>query len=384
MHWGLILTGAGGVGLIGFALRDAFEAVIVPRRLNGRFRFSRLYFRGFWPVWRGVAGRLRDARRRETTLSQFGPASMLLLFALWGVMLVVGFALLYWSLGWPQPALMGAGASPLELGRMWSDLYLSGALLVTFGADAGVPHTALSRMLAIGEGGLGLAFVAMIISYLPVLYTAFAQREVSIAMLDARAGSPPSASELLRRHGGDTGRLERYLAEWERWAAQLLESHVSYPALAYFRSQHVNQSWLSALTTVLDACALLLATSEEVCIRQAELTFAIARHAVVDLAQGFIRELPRAMPDRLPAAELAALQAQLAAAGWRLRQDAASAAELARLRRMYEPHVWGMARHLRLEPARWLGHPETPDNWQRSPWERPATRWRGGTGERHF
>ncbi|MGH3184835.1 MAG: hypothetical protein ACRDOE_23410, partial [Streptosporangiaceae bacterium] len=193
-----------------------------------------------------------------------------------------------------------------------------------------------------------------------------------IAMLDARAGSPPSASELLRRHAGNLDQLEIYLAEWERWSAQLLESHISYPVLAYFRSQHVNQSWLAALTTLLDACSLLMAGSQAGCSRQAQRTFAMARHAIVDLAQIFIRELPDKIPDRLPEDELAALAKMLAAAGLPLVLKPEQVERLRELRQQYEPHVYAIARYLMLEPPHWMGDPAARDNWQRTPWDRPA------------
>ena len=112
---------------------------------------------------------------------------------------------------------------------------------------------------------------------------------MSISLLDARAGSPPTAAELMRRHSyqGAESDLSMLLVEWERWSAELLESHISYPLLCYFRSQHTNQSWISALTAMLDASALLIAGVRGHEARQAQLTFAMARHAVVDLAQIF-------------------------------------------------------------------------------------------------
>jgi hypothetical protein len=133
----------------------------------------------------------------------------------------------------------------------------------------------------------------VVISYLPVLYSAFSRREASISLLDARAGSPSSAVELLRRHRaeGSFDDLNRLLSEWERWSAELLESHLSYPVLCYFRSQHDNQSWLRALTTVLDTCALVIVGVKDAPVWQARMTFAIARHAV-DIAQVF-RTAPR-------------------------------------------------------------------------------------------
>ena len=104
---------------------------------------------------------------------------------------------------------------------------------------------------------MGFGFLALIIGYVPIIYQAFSRRESNISLLDARAGSPSSATEMLRRHYR-TQRLEellQFLRKWEQWCATLLESHLSYPVLTYYRSQHERQSWLAALTTVLDTCA---------------------------------------------------------------------------------------------------------------------------------
>ena len=391
-------AGLAGLALVIFVLRDAFETMILPRRLNGRLRVSRLFFQAAWPLWAGAAGRFHHPRRRESALSTFGPLSMLLLFALWAVALIGGFALIFWSLGSPLQTL-----EPIR--GLGMDVYLSGVMLLTLGLGSAVPHTGLSRILAVSEGGLGLGFLAIIISYLPVLYSGFSSREASIAMLDARAGSPPTASELLCRHASSLSQLGAYLSEWERWSAQLLESHISYPVLGYFRSQHLNQSWLSALTALLDTCALLLAANDNgaasprrtsgedssacaVCTRQAQLTSAIARHAVVDLAQIYARGEPRSLPDRLDAGELAALRRRLAEVAMPLQLDAESVERLSELRRLYEPHVVAIGARLRLNIPPWVGDVNAADNWQRSPWDRSPSsalgRLRRDPVERHF
>lgn len=373
-----------GTVLVLVVLRDAFETMILPRRLNSRLRFTQTYYRSVWPLWSAAARRAFTGRRRESALSLFGPFSMLGLFVLWAVALILGFALVYYGLGSPLQT-----TEPLH--GMSMDLYLSGSLFLTLGLGGVVPHGDLSRVMAICEGGMGFGFVAVIISYLPVLYSGFSNREANISMLDARAGSPPSASELLRRHAGSLDQLEIYLAEWERWSAQLLESHISYPVLAYFRSQHVNQSWVAALTTLLDACALLMSGSEGGCSRQAKLTFAMARHAVVDLAQIFIHSLPENMPERLSNAELEELSGLLASAGLPLVLKREQVERLQELRKLYEPHVIGISRHLMLEPPRWIGDAAARDNWQRSPWDRPPAprfhrvrRASKAVGDRHF
>lgn len=351
-----------GVLLIVSVLRDAFETMILPRRLNQRFRLTRLYYRGFWPVWRGLGRRIRNRSRREYLLSWFGPMSLLVLFGLWAVGLMAGFALMDQGLGSP---LAAAGAR----GGFGGNLFASGVTFLTMNLGTATPPPGAARPLAVLEGGLGLGFIAVIISYLPVLYAGFSAREANITMLDAHAGSPPSASELLVRGAGSIEQLRAYLHDWERWSAQLLESQISYPVLGYFRSQHVNQSWLAALTALLDACALILAGAEGECARQARLTFAMARHAVVDLAQIFVRELPPHIPERLPAEDLARLRAQLDAAGLHLRLDEDGAARLRRLRHLYEREAFAISRHLLLEVPPWIGDPHAPDNWERSPWQ---------------
>jgi hypothetical protein len=175
---------------------------------------------------------------------------------------------------------------------------------------------------------MGFAFLGVVIGYIPVVYSSFSRREIQISMLDARAGSPPSAAELLVRLAGrtedpgmDQKVLDDVLRGWERWSAELLESQISYPVLSFFRSQHSNQSWLGALTTMLDVTSLVLTGIEGVHPGQAKLTFAMARHAAVDLAQVVNARHDPLAPDRLPDEEYEALLATLAAAGLKLRSD---------------------------------------------------------------
>ena len=351
-----------GATLLGAVLRDAFETIILPRRVSRRFRITRLFYRGTWLPWRATARRL-PAKRREAFLSVYGPLSLLALLSLWAGGIVLAFGMLQWAAGSGvalQDATPGFGA----------DLYLSGTTFFTLGLGDVVPRTPLAKALTVTESGLGFAFLAIVIGYLPVIYQAFSRREGAIALLDARAGSPPTAAELLWRHRADDQRdaLRELLREWERWAADVLESHLSYPVLAFFRSQHNNQSWLAALTTILDASALVMVGLEGWCMRQAELTFAMARHTVVDLAQVF--STPPAAPpqERLPTDELARLRARLASGGLQLR-DTQMVERLAELRGMYEPYVAALAAYLAAPLPPWQRKVERPDNWQTSAWD---------------
>jgi hypothetical protein len=219
---------------------------------------------------------------------------------------------------------------------------------------------------------MGFGFLALVIGYLPALNQTFARREVSISLLDARAGSPPTACEMLRRHGHERGldALRQLLHEWEQWSAEFLEGHLSYPVLAYFRSQHDNQSWLGALTAVLDTSALVMAGVEGICERQAELTFAMARHAVVDLSLVFKTQPREPRQDRLPPDKLDELRALLNANGLKLRESKEAGRKLAELRWIYEPYIHALATYFRVAVPPWIIRESRPDNWQASVWER--------------
>jgi hypothetical protein len=252
-------------------------------------------------------------------------------------------------------------------------LYLSATSFVTLGLGDVIPRSGPERLLTDLEAGTGFGFLAIVIAYLPVLYGAFSRREVDIALLDARASSPPSVGALLQRLGGceDLGDLYDVLRQYERWSAELLESHLSYPTLMYYRSQHDRQSWLAALTTVLDTCAFLIATVPESRVTyQARLTFAMARHAAIDLALVFDTPPTPPDPDRLPPEDLVHLRALLKAAGMTLKTNPESDARLNELRRLYEPFVNALSRSLALSLPAWLPNPDLPDNWQTSAWDR--------------
>src|SRR5438445_2896699 len=345
----LLLALAGGV-LICVVLLDAFETVVLPRRATRRLRLARLVFRSTWQLWSAPArGRWHSGERRETYLSYYGPFALLLLIGVWSTGLVGGFALLLWGLG-AQMAATGGDAG------VGTALYGSGTTFFTLGLGDVLPHTALGRLLVVLEAGMGFAFLGLIISYMPVLNQAFSQREVNVSLLDARAGSPPSAAELLRRHAGEdfTLALAQVLLEWERWSAELLESHLSYPLLAYYRSQHEEQSWLAGLTTILDVAALILVGIDSAPTRPARLAFAMARHAAADLSH-ILGARPRtAAPERLAAADLVHLRAVLAQAGVSLREGPEADRMLAHLRQMYEPFLRAFADRLVMPLPAWL------------------------------
>jgi hypothetical protein len=352
--------------LIGVVFLDAFEAMLLPRRVRHGYRLSRLFYRTTWGLWGAMACRLPAGRWRHALLSTFGPVSLLGLIGVWAVGLIAGFALLHWSIG---TALSVEGKIDHSFGTY---LYFSGVTFFTLGYGDLVPVGDLARVLSVVQAGLGFGFLAVVISYLPVLYQAFSRREITISLFDARAGSPPSAGELLRRlaEAHSLASVGPLLAEWERWAAELLESQLSFPVLSFYRSQHDNESWVAALTTILDTSALLIAGSDGPDSHQARLTFAMARHAAVDLGLGFHKPPVAPTSDRLPAADLARLRESLGQAGMTFCDSAAAVKVLVELRGLYEPFVNALAIHFRFELPTFLPAKPPVDNWQTSPWMR--------------
>src|SRR5579872_2452872 len=365
------------VGILGLLLMfatlwETFESIILPRRVTRRFRVARLFYQITWTVWSAINGRIHSKKLRESHLSYYGPLSLLMLFAVWAFALIMAFAMLHWAAG--SSLNVSEGAATFR-----TDLYLSGTTFFTLGLGDVTPRSTLARVITVAEGGMGFGFLAIVISYLPTMYTAFSQRELNISLLDARAGSPPTAGELLRRHSHAQGfnALRRYLEEWEIWCAQLMESHLSYPVLCYFRSQHDNQSWLAAFTAVLDVSALLIAYGEGSAQWQSKLTFAIARHAVVDLAE-VLRVPPLPPPhDRLPAKDVVQVRNLLVECRASTKCGEAGDQKLNELRKMYEPYLNGLSARLLMPLPTWGVGRKFVENWKRTAWGRISS----GPGE---
>lgn len=358
-----ILGFAAGLLVVAVILWDAFEAVVLPRRVARRLRLVAIVIRTTWRFWARAGLRRPPGNRRETFLSYYGPLTLILLLVIWAGGLIVGFALLHWGLG-------SSLVDPQGRASFLTDLYFSGTNFFTIGLGDVSPRGWGSRAVTVVEGGVGFAFLALVIGYLPIFYQEFSRREMRVTMLDGWAGSPPTAGALLFRLGRDKSltAISKFLEDWEVWCGDLLESHLSYPILAYFRSQHSNQSWLAGLTAVLDVCALVLSGVEDAPRHAAQRTFAMARHTVVDLCQVFAVAPRPPEQDRLPAEAFARLEAMLARGGVTVRDGPKAATALAHLRHMYEPYVGALSALLRMPLPTWLPAPEARDNWERSPW----------------
>lgn len=363
-----VFIGILGLTLLLAILWDAFETVILPRHVRRAYRIARLFYRNAWRVCYLTATHIRSPKRREGYLGYFGPLSLLLLIGLWAIALVTAFAMMQWSAG-------SALSSPGSPSTFRTDLYYSGTTFFTLGLGDITPQTPVARVLSVVEAGTGFGFLALIIAYLPTLYGAFSQREVNISLLDARAGSPPTASELLRRHGTERihNGLAHYLRDWEIWSGQLMETHLSYPFLCFFRSQHDNQSWIAAFTAILDTCTLLIAYGEGETKWQAQLTFAICRHAVADLAQ--ILYIDSRMPEvnRLSAQDLPKVRRLVADCGVATSAELELGdAKLEELRLLYEPYLNGLSQLLLMPLPSW--GVEAPVHSENTVWGRITSR----------
>ncbi len=356
-----------GVALILIILWDAFETIILPRRVTRRLRLTTLFYESVWGPWSRLLRSMRNRKKREKYLGMFGPLSLLLLLALWAAGLMFGYAILLWAIS----AQLNVSPATTTFGTY---LYLSGVTFFTLGYGDITPVLPLGRALIVLEAATGFALLAIVIGYLPVLYQAFSRREANIALLDARAGSPASAAEMLRRYSaaGQMDDLDRVLHEWERWSAELLESHLSYPVLCYFRSQHDNQSWLASMTTILDTCSLVLVGVEGMPKWQAQLTFAMARHAVVDISQIFkaAPSAPESCLTRLLPGDLERIREILASNRADLRDGEDGEAKLTELRLMYEPYVCTLSEMLLMTLPPWIVGSDAIDNWKTSAWGR--------------
>jgi hypothetical protein len=365
-----ILAAIFGIVIICVVLLDAFETVVLPRRVTRHFRLTAWFYRRTWIPWRAAARRIKTFSRQQGFLGYFGPLSLITLLVFWATTLILGFALVQFGIGEHEQL----SREPITFGRL---VYHSGQTFFTLGYGDILPTSPLARGLSVIEAGMGFAFLGVVIGYLPVVYGSFSRREIQISMLDARAGSPPTASELLVRLAGSSENpaidqlvLDGVLQDWERWSAELLESHISYPVLSFFRSQHSNQSWLGALLTMLDVTSLLLTGIEGIHPGQARLTFAMARHAAVDLAQVVNARYDPLEAERLTDGDFDTLRQTLAAAGLKLRAGDDARQKLKKLRSMYEPYVHSTARNLMITLPPWQLPAKIRDNWQSGPWDR--------------
>jgi hypothetical protein len=337
-----------GLLLLVVTLLDVFRTMVMPRAARGRFRLTRVLFLAIWRPWRWIGVRQKTPAARERILSVAAPLTLFILLAAWAVLAIVAYGLILWS----QAFVHGVHG-----GSSFGDtVYFSGTSFFTIGFGDLVA-TGWTRAVVVIEGATGLGLIAVVIAYLPVLYQSFNRREVGIMMLDARAGSPPSGPELLLRSKkrGAHADTERLFEEWERWAADVLETHLSYPLLAFFRSPHDNTSWVTSLGAVLDAATLVIAAIDHDS-DPAELLYATGTHAVEDLWRYF------RLPERPPAIardEFETVLDDLEAFGTPLLDRDTAWSRFSELRSAYGGRLDALAVQVAAPPAQWIGDRST-------------------------
>jgi hypothetical protein len=352
-----VIAGIFGLALLLVAVVDAFRAVVVARHAHSLPTITRMFYRVTWAPFAMGARLIGSEQRRESYLGIYGPLSLLLLLGLWAGSVIAAFAMLQWCVGFP------ADGGP---SRIAQEIYFSAATFFTLGAS--VAPNMVSKFLIVIEAGFGFTFLGLVIGYLPVLYQSFSSRELRILLLDARAGSPPSAIQFFLRRGSDSTELRERLADWEEWALDLLQNHLSYPMLAYYRSQHANQSWLAALTTVIDVSALTMLSTDDDLKHQAGFTFAAGRHALVHTASIFGLAPQNPQLDRLSSEDFSQLCSLLSGDPAPLRVERIAQAELAQLRSMYEPYANALGAYFLMTLPPWIADERVSDNWQISAW----------------
>lgn len=234
--------------LIVGAVLDAANTLVSTRLQVGRYWPTEIFYRAIWPLW-GAFRHVKDDRRREIVLSAFAPASLIGMLMIWVVAEILGWSIVWW-------VLRESFAPPFS---DFSDaVYFSGVTFFTIGFGEIVPATGVARPLTLLEAFGGLGTLALVIGYLPALYAAYSDRETQLLMLDDLTGDRIQPISLIesRVANGELDRLYAFFGEWERWTAHVLETHTSYPMLALFRSQHLGQSWVTALGVVVDAAAI--------------------------------------------------------------------------------------------------------------------------------
>jgi len=335
-----------GIAVVFYVLNDVFQSVVVPRPTPARYRLTRWVVRPGWRAWRLIGLRTRSSGERERLLGVYAPLVVVVLLLLWLSGLVFGYGLIFDGLRNQLHPLVRDFPTAL---------YFAGTSVLTIGFGDFVATSGVARLLALTAGGTGLGTIALAISFLFSLYGSFQRREILIVTLDARAGAPPSGVNLLETMAklGMIDDLPRFFAEWEKWAAEVLDSHMAYPVLAYFRSSHDNESWVSALGAVLDATTLVTTTVRDGPHGPAKMMFAMGRHLVEDLARFF-----RIESDHDPGVEryeFDQARERLAAAGWSLLGPEESWVAFSRLRAQYAVALNNMAKWWAAPPTQWIG-----------------------------
>ena len=331
--------------IVAVVLHDVFTAVVVPRPTFRPLSPAALLRRSTWAVWRAIGIRTSNSDRRERFLGVYAPLLLITTLLMWILGEVLGFGLVVHALG-----------SELKQEPTIADaFYAAGSALETLGTGDVIVTGPLLRAVFVVAAVIGLGTVAMVITLLFSLYAHFQERESGVVTLDARAGAPPSGVTLLETYLrlDMTDLLATTFSEWELWSARVLDSHLAYPILAYFRSSHDNESWISALGAVLDAAVLVVTTVEEVPKGPALMMAEIGNHLVEDL--GHWLHLEETGEVGVERQEYDEARSRLRAVGYILGPADPAWEKFSQIRGRYAYRLNNLARYWATPPAQWIG-----------------------------
>jgi hypothetical protein len=336
-------------------LWDGFATIILPRTVAPMRRLSGRFYKWSWSLWAAVGRRIRRRELCLIFLAVYGPLSIVILLVLWGGLIIVAFALIYLGLG---PRFQAAAGS-VGFGTLF---YLSASTFLTLGLGDVTSTDPIARLFILLEVGSGYMFLALIITYMPVLHQSYEAREVGNLLIHSRAGRPPGAIKLLRRYSGSdrAEALQGNLREAERWMAEVLQSHLSHPVLSVYRAQHWGQSWLVSLTTVLDSCALLIAGGDGLPAAQARITYRMGLRLLKDLTAALSLTVDPRCPGRLSTADLPALLAAVRGSDLPLTLKPGAATQVLRLVRRYDVYLVTLSASLVIPLPSWVQPREAP------------------------
>lgn len=351
LHALLMLT---GVVLVVASLNDVFQSVIVPRAVGRRLRPSHYTSRGMWRAWPAIARRVHphDEEAREDFLAVFAPVNLVGTLMLWSLLLVLGYGLFFYAL---RDDVHPHLNSPVDA------FYFAGTSFFTIGFGDFVGATGWTRLISLAAGASGFGVISTTTAYLFALFGSFQQREQFVVTVGARAGSPPSGVGMLAvaAHSETLAELPSVMREAQKWCASILETHLAYPILAYFRSSHDYESWIGTLGTLLD-CAVLMMTTVECNPGEARIFYNLGRHAVHDLAHYFHLALeggandPQIAPEQFDDA-----RKRLEAAGLTLTDRDRAWLAFSHLRGTYAAQINALARFFDIPRLQWIGRKES-------------------------
>jgi hypothetical protein len=357
---------AAGSVLLLATLYDIFQSVVLPRPAVGRIRISVSLIRLAWMGWRGVNTRWRKLQVREGALASFAPLAVIVLLLLWGFLLVLAYSLILYGLReqlHPEPEGFG------------TTLFFSAGRMLAFPVDGIEAGGGALRVLTSLEAATGFGLFALVISLLFSLFSAFQRREVLVVGLDALAGAPPSGVAILEncaKHDMPE-ELVATFERWRDWTVDVLESHLSYPLLIYFRSSHDNEAWPNSFGAVMDASSLVISTIEGGPTGQAYMIQKVGVHFVEDIGRFYrYRGEPNPGVERI---EFEEAYGRLRAVGYRLHDVDTAWKHFVELRSVYAPWLNRASKALAVPPAPWIGDrsylPHRPPG-QRSRRRRPS------------